>query len=101
MMASKNMCHAVKSHLEQQQWPLYLQPQHANGMFPWLDNNCLQSAQGDGDEERGDGSNEDVGQAGPSTSDETARSHKRHISASDPESDLAQLSPLHCKITSD
>lgn len=100
-MASKNMCRAVKSHLERQQRPLYLQPQRADGTFPWLDNNRLQSAQGDGDEEMGDRSNEDVGQAGPSTSDESARSHKRHISASDPESDLAQPSPLRCKITSD
>ncbi|KAG0013068.1 hypothetical protein BGZ81_001246 [Podila clonocystis] len=84
---------------QQDRRPLYLQPRCADGTFPWMEYSSLQSALGSG--EGGSGkSSEDVGQEGSSTSDESARSRKRQISASDPESELAQPSQSRCKITS-
>ncbi|KAG0082841.1 hypothetical protein BGZ92_011317 [Podila epicladia] len=99
VMASKNMCHAVKSHLVHQRRPFYLQPQRVDGTFLWMECSSLQSAVGS--DEGGSGkSSEDVGQEGSSTSDESVRIRKRQISDSDSESDQAQPSQSRCKIAS-
>jgi len=36
-MAAKNMCNVVKGYLQHQRRVLYLQPQRADGTFPWAE----------------------------------------------------------------
>lgn len=45
VMAGHNMVNIVRSHVEQQQRPLYLQPVDKDGHYPWLEQGCETAAQ--------------------------------------------------------
>jgi hypothetical protein len=45
VMAGHNMVNILRSHVEQQQRPLYLHPVDKDGHYPWLERGCETMAQ--------------------------------------------------------